>query len=122
MHFDVGHRHVWQIQLKRLPVRAIVERNEHSKFRSGVKQSFAVRIFADDARGPIRWDAVVSISQSRPGLTVIVGAINVWLIIAEEPTVHGVVGRSFPMRRRLNVLHASSSGKILWRHVGPGLS
>ena len=68
MDFDVRDRHVWQVQLKRLPVRAVVERNKHAEFSAGVKQSFAIRILAHDARGPIGGNAVLAVSQPGPGL------------------------------------------------------
>ena len=37
MKFDVANGHVRQIQLERLPVRAVVERDEDAEFSSGVK-------------------------------------------------------------------------------------
>src|SRR5258707_13979505 len=83
MHLDVRHRHIWEVQLKRLPVAAVVKREKDTEFRSGVKQPFPIWIFADYSRRPIRRDAVLAIGQPRPRLSVIIRAIEVRLIIAE---------------------------------------
>ena len=122
LHLDIGDRHVRQIQLKRLPMRAIVERNKHAEFRSGIKQSFAVRIFAHHACGPVGRNPVLSIRQSFPTLSIIIRAIQVRLVITQKPTVHGVVSRALAMRRRLDVLDPASRRKSLWRDVGPRFS
>src|SRR4026209_1648736 len=91
MHFDVRHGNAWQIQLKRLPVRAVVEGDKHAKLSSRVEQSGTLRVFAHDARGPIGRDAVMAVSQTRPRFAVIISAIDVRFVIAEEPAIDGVV-------------------------------
>src|SRR2546429_19608 len=120
--FDIANGHVWEIQLERLPVRAVVKRDENAEFRSGVEQTFAVWILTHDAGRPICRNAVLPISQTCPGLAVVIGAINVWLIVAKQPTIDGVVSRASAMRRWLDVLHTSARHKIFRGHVGPGLA
>src|SRR5260370_33556574 len=104
MHLDVRHRHIWQIQLKRLPVAAVIERDEDAEFRSREEQSFAIGILANYSRGPIRRNAVPSVRQTRPGRPELVSPINVWLLIAEPTTIHGLLRRPLRMRRCLAVL------------------
>ena len=87
MDLDVSDRHVWQVQLKRLPARTVVERNKHSKLSAGVKQSFTIRIFTHNARGPVSGNAILAVGQPGPCLAVIVGAVDVRLIIAEQPAI-----------------------------------
>ena len=70
---DVGDRHVRQVQLERLPVRAVVERDEHPELGAGVEQPFAIGILAHDARRPVGRNAVLAVGQPRPGLAVVVG-------------------------------------------------
>src|SRR5438445_5871073 len=121
MEFDITNGHVRQIQLERLPVRTVVEGDEDAEFRSRVEQTFAIWILTHDARGPIGRNAVLPVSQTRPGLSVVIRAINVWLVVAKQPTINGIVSRAFPMRRGLDVLHAPARRKIFRGHVGPGL-
>src|SRR2546430_998830 len=99
MNFDVAYGNIRQVQLKRLPVSSVVEGNENAEFSSGVKQSLPIRIFAHDACRPIGGDAILAVGQTRPGLSVIISEINVRLIVAEQPTIHGEVRRAFAMRR-----------------------
>jgi hypothetical protein len=98
MHFDVRHGHVREIQLKRLPVRAVVKRDEHAKLRAGVQQSGTIRIFTDDARGPISGNAGLPVSQPGPCLPVIISAVDVGLVVAQQPAIDGVVGGTLAMR------------------------
>jgi hypothetical protein len=60
VNLDVAYRNVREIQLKRLPVCAVVERNEHPKLGSRVQQTFTRRILANDTRWPIDRNAIVS--------------------------------------------------------------
>src|SRR5262245_49245022 len=94
MNLDIGNRNVWQIQLEWLPMTAVIERNEQAEFSTGVKQPLAVWILSDYSRRPISWYAVLPIGQSRPGIAVIVSAINVRFIVAEQPAVDGVISRA----------------------------
>ena len=119
--FDVGHGNVRQIQLKRLPMPAVIERDEHPEFRARVKQPFAIGIFAHHARRPIGWNSILAVSQTGPGLAIVVRAINVRLIIAEQITIRSVIGRAFAVGRWFDVLDASAFGKVFRRHVGPRL-
>ena len=97
-----------QVQLERLPVRAVVERDEHAELGAGVQQALAIRILTHDARRPVRRNAVLAVGQPRPGLAVVVGAVDVRLVVAEQVTVRREVRRSLAMRRGLDELHASA--------------
>ena len=112
MKFDVGYGNVRQIQLKRLPVSAVIERNEDAELCARVKQSFAIGIFAHYARRPVGRNPILAVSQTLPGLAIIIGAINVRLIVAEQITIYGVVGRAFAMRRGFNVKKRKNNRRI----------
>src|ERR1043165_2761894 len=103
-------------------MRTGIERDKHAKLCSRVKQSFTIRILAHDARGPIGWDTVLAVSQPGPRRAVVVGAVDVRLIVAEQPTIDGEVSRAFAMWRRLDVLHTTAARQIFRRHVRPLLA
>ena len=111
MNLDISNRHVWQVQLKRLPALPVIERDKHPEFSAGVEQSFTIRILAHDTRGPIRGNAVLAVSQPGPGVAVIVSEIDVRLIVAEQPAIDGVISRALAMRRRFDKLHAPAGGR-----------
>jgi len=48
-HFQIVHRHGRQVLLQRFPVRAVVERHQHSRLRPRVEQPFAFRVLAHHA-------------------------------------------------------------------------
>src|SRR5262245_49278457 len=92
MHLDIGDRDIWQVQLKWLPVPAVVERDKHPELRPGVKQTLAIRIFAHHARRPIGRYPVLTISQPPPGLAIVVGLVDVRLVVSKQPAIHRKVG------------------------------
>lgn len=47
---QICNGHNGQVELKRLPVRAVVERDVETAFCAGVEQAWPLRIGADDAR------------------------------------------------------------------------
>src|SRR5215204_7667961 len=98
VYFDVGNWDVWQIQLKGLPVATVVERDKHAKLGAGIKQSFAIWIFAHNARGPVGRNTILAIRQTRPGFSIIVSAIDIRFVIAEQPAIDGKVCGPLSMR------------------------
>ena len=50
---DVGHRRDRQVLLERLPVGAVVERDEEAELGARVEQPLAARVLADHARGEV---------------------------------------------------------------------
>src|SRR4029453_19589775 len=48
VHLDVGHRRRGEVLLQRLPVLALIERHVGALQRTGVEQSFLLRILAHD--------------------------------------------------------------------------
>ena len=118
-HLDVVDRYDGHVQLKGLPVGAVVKRDEHPELSAGVQQSLAVRVLAYDTRRIVAADPVRAGRQARPALAVIVGSIDVRLEIAEEIAIDRVVGGASATRRGLDHRHATTGREILWRDVGP---
>ena len=122
MHLDVGHRCRRQVLLQRLPVLAGVERHEEAELGAGIEEAGLLGILADDAGRVIAGDAVLAVGQQRPGLAVVVGAIDVRL---EVVLAHVPVGREISAalheRRVLDGLDARAD-QFLGRHVLPRLA
>ena len=77
---EVTHRGVWQIQLQRLPVVAVVERNVDGSFRSREEQTFSHGIFAYHVARAAIGNAP---GNFRPRFSIIARAINVRAQIVE---------------------------------------
>ncbi len=74
-----------QIQLQRLPMRTVIERNEDAEFGSGVEQPFTFGIFAHRMHvGAIG----NSVHDRAPGLSQIARLENVWLEVVEFMPIH----------------------------------
>src|SRR5947209_1338195 len=84
MELDVVDRNVRQVQIEGLPVRTVVERNEHSKLGAGVQQTLSVRVLANNTRRPVVRNTILAISQFRPRRAVVICLIDVWLEIAKQ--------------------------------------
>ena len=119
---DIGNGRHGQVQLEGLPVAAVIERNVHAEFGSGVEQAGAVGIFAHHAGGLVGGDAVRAVGEPGPGLAEIVGAVNVGREIAQQVTVDGDIGGARPERAGLDVLHASAGRQACGSDIGPGLA
>src|SRR3990172_8475549 len=91
-HFDVGHRSPGQVLLEALPVGAVVEGDEHAVLGARVEQALTGRIFAHHARGVVRGDPILTGGEAGPGLSVVVGTVDVRLFIAEQEPIDGDVG------------------------------
>src|ERR1044071_7559522 len=70
-HGEIGDRHDRQIELQRLPVRAVVERDVHPALGAGEEESLAFFVGADNTREVIAGDhftRVVRSDKKRKGL------------------------------------------------------
>ena len=81
---QIGNRGHRQIQLHRLPVRAVIERNIDARLSSGVKQSALVRVFANH---PGESAVRNSIRNFLPGLAVVTGLVQIRFVVVV--LVHG---------------------------------
>src|SRR6266404_497472 len=91
MNSDVAHRRMWQIQLQRLPVVSIVERNIDGAFRSCEQQALWSRVFANHVAGAAIGNAM---SNFRPRLSEIARAVNVRAQIVEPERIDRRVRRA----------------------------
>src|SRR6185312_5299877 len=94
----------------------------HAELGACVQQTGARRIFTHHARRLVLRYSVGSVGETRPGLAVIIGAIDIWREIAEQITIDRDVRRAGAVRRRIDRLDATTRRKILGRDVGPRLS
>ena len=115
---QIVHRRRRQIQLKRLPLRPIVERHVHPGLSPRIKQPALFRILAHHAHESIVWN---SLRQLRPRLAVVAGLVNVGMQIVELMPISRHVGRPRIMRRRINLADAAPLRHILRSDVRPRL-
>src|SRR3989475_4848626 len=78
-----------EIQLERLPVRAIVQGKVHPGLGSGKQQALALRVFAD---GPDIRTFRDAVGDQGPALAMIARAVDEWAKIVELVAVHRQVG------------------------------
>ena len=71
---QVTHGSVRQIELQRLPVVAVIERDVDGGFGSGKEQALAKGIFADDVDRSV---VGKTLGDFDPGLAIVAGAIDV---------------------------------------------
>ncbi len=76
---------------------AVIEGNEHARFRAGIEQAFALGIFADHASDARGRETVIDFL---PRLAVITGAIEMRMQLLEA--VDSSVGRCGIERRGIN--------------------
>ena len=107
-----------QIQLERLPVCAVIERNKHAQLGAGVKQAGFFRIFAHGVHISAVRNAVC---DRRPGFAQISRFENVWLEIIEFMSIHRDISAAAVARRRINNADRAPRGHLR-RDVGPMLS
>ena len=74
-----------KIQLQRLPVIAVVERNPYGIFRTREEQAFAHRIFANGVHRAEVWQTVI---DELPTLAAIVGAVNICVGVIDSEPAH----------------------------------
>src|SRR5690349_4163746 len=70
----------WQVQLKGLPVCAIVEGNMNARLCSREKQPTAARVFADDTSEDIFCKAVGDLG---PGLPIVVSLVKIGVVVVQ---------------------------------------
>src|SRR5205814_1499312 len=63
MDFDVGDWRRRKIHLQRLPVLALIEGDVRALQRSGVEETFLLRILADDVHRLVGWNAVGAVGS-----------------------------------------------------------
>ena len=75
---QIGDRSHRKIELHRLPVRAVVERNVDARFRSGIEQAALVRVFANHAREGAVGN---SVGDLLPGLAVVARLVEIRFVV-----------------------------------------
>src|SRR5579859_929149 len=96
LHYKVVNRHDGQVQLERLPVRAIIERDVYARLGSRVEQAAPRGVFADRTGEVVLGDAS---GDFRPARAVIVCLIQVGLEVVplvaggREVSDGGIMGR-----------------------------
>src|SRR6202158_5812828 len=85
---EVVDRSCRQIELQRLPVRAVIEGNPRARFRAGIEQPLALGIFANGVNVGAVWEAG---RDGRPALAEISGLENVRFEIIKLVRVDGSV-------------------------------
>src|SRR5438270_6025027 len=88
---EVAHRCHWHIQLERLPVVAIVERDVDATLSSGHKQAGPHRIFLDDVYVDAGGKPLGDFLPAPPHVA---RAIDVWIEILELMTIRARVRRA----------------------------
>src|SRR5256885_14085320 len=117
MYNQIAHRRGWKIELQRLPVVAVIERNKYSVLCASVEQALSDRILAHNAdNGALRQTA----HNLLPASAVVVGAICVRAGIMEA--VHHCISRASVMMRSLNRHEDALRRYPCWRNVAPGLT
>src|SRR5579875_257295 len=96
---QVVNGHDGQIALQRLPVRAIIKRDEDAYLGSGIEQAAALRVFANDARESVLGNAI---GDFCPGAPIIVGFVEIGPEVVEFVARSGQIGRSRVMWRWFN--------------------
>ena len=104
--FQICDRRDRQVQLKRLPTLAVVERDEHPELGASIKKPGAVGILAHDTDRMVVRNAVISCRDAGPTLTVVLGLVNVGLEITYLITKDRRVGFRRHVRRHLYILNA----------------
>ena len=84
-----------QIQLERLPMCAVVERNKHAGFGAGVEKTFAFGVFANGADVRALGNSVY---DGAPGFAEITRFENVRFEVIKTMSVYRHVGRVSVMR------------------------
>ncbi|PYR74732.1 MAG: hypothetical protein DMF86_17720, partial [Acidobacteria bacterium] len=113
---QVAHRRDRQIELKRLPGVAVVERHEDGAFGAGEEQPGPLRILLD------RVDVAVLRQASDdllPRLAAVAGAINVRTEVLELMSIDGGIRLEEPGMRRFDHRHAAPRRHRGRRHVFP---
>ena len=108
-----------EIQLERLPVRAIVQGKVHPGLGSGKQQALALRVFAD---GPDIRTFGDAIGDQGPALAIIARAVDEWAKIVELVAVHRKVGGARVMVRGFDDADHAPLGQVFGRDVGPTLA
>ena len=117
---QVGDRRDRQVELERLPVGAVVERDVEAELGAGVEQPLARRVLAHDAHEVVGRNAVLAVGQQIPVGAVVVGAEDVRPEVVEPVVVHRDEGAPRVLRRRLDHVDRRPLGHRLGRHVLPG--
>ena len=109
MNDKIAHRSHGEIELERLPLFAIVERNEYADLGAGEKQALAFRIFANGVDDSASRQAV---DDFIPGLATIVRAQDVRLQVVKADAVDGRVGRGGVKPRGLDERNLAPRRKL----------
>ena len=108
---QIAHGAVREVELQRLPLVPIVERNPHARLRPREEQALAHGIFANGVdRGVVRQAA----GDEPPGLTAVVRAVNVRTQIIDAEAANGGIG-GFVVKMRSGKLRDFAPGRDLWR-------
>src|ERR1700686_1444283 len=78
MNCEIGDGSDREIELHRLPVRAIIERNVHTRLSAGIEQTTLGRIFADYARERALSNAV---GDLLPGLAIVTRLVEIGFVV-----------------------------------------
>ena len=113
---QVGNRYNWQIELERLPVGAVVERNVHARFSTSVEQASPLGIGAYNAGKMVFGNAI---GDFRPGFAVIFGVKEVGLVITRLITGSCHVHASLVEWISVNTVEHDVLGRTRWRYIGP---
>ena len=114
---DVADRAIGQVDLQRLPVLAVVERDEDAGLGAGVEEALAGRVLPNDvdvaARGnPLR--------DQRPALPAVASPVDVRVDVVDPVPVDGRVDRPGVEVRGLEDADLRPGGEGLRRDVLPG--
>ena len=119
---EIGDGRRRQILLQRLPVLALIEGHKRPFERARIEQAFLLGILAHDVHRLVGRDAVGTVGQERPALTVVVRHEQVRLEVVQVHPVDGDVGRPLSVRRILDRVHAAAGRQTGRRHVLPRLA
>ncbi len=105
-----------QIQLQRLPVVAVIERNPYRVFGPGKQQALADGIFAHRVHGTEVGQAA---RDQLPTLAAIVRAIDIWMRIVDAETTDRCVRSLFIKVRGRDLCNLAPRRELFGRDVGP---
>ena len=116
---DGGHR---EVELERLPVRAVVEGDEHAVLGGGVEKPLPVGILPHRPYPLVGGDPVRPVGEQRPALPEVVGAEDVGPEVVEAEADHRDEGASRGVRRDLQDVHRPGVRHVRRSDVRPVLA
>ena len=119
LHDQIADRNRRHVHSQRVPVIAVIEREPHLVFRSGIEQSATLRVLTHHVDGRVGRNAI---DDFRPGLPAVARAVDVWPQIVEPEGVDGSIGRARIRVRCIHQRHLPPRPDLRRCHIRPRLA